>query len=54
MSTVAINAAVCSAHDLGQRTLLIDAEGREIGRVQGISEWDSPDVVAYLRQCLKP
>jgi len=35
-------------------TLLIDAQGREIGRVQGISEWDSPDAVAFLRQCLKP
>ena len=35
-------------------TLLIDAEGLEIGRVQGLSEWDSPDVVAFLRQCLKP
>ena len=35
-------------------TLLIDAQGREIGRVQGISEWDSPDAVAFLRRCLKP
>ena len=35
-------------------TLLIDAKGREIGRVQGISEWDSGDVVAFLRRCLKP
>jgi thiol-disulfide isomerase/thioredoxin len=35
-------------------TLLIDAEGREVGRVQGISEWDSRDVVAFLQRCLKP
>ncbi len=35
-------------------TLLINAEGREIGRVQGISEWDSPGVVTFLRRCLKP
>jgi thiol-disulfide isomerase/thioredoxin len=35
-------------------TLLIDAQGREIGRVQGISEWDSADTVAFLRRCLKP
>jgi len=35
-------------------TLLIDAENREIGRVQGISEWDTPDAVAFLRRCLKP
>jgi len=35
-------------------TLLIDAEGREIGRVQGISEWDAEETVAFLRRCLKP
>lgn len=35
-------------------TLLIDAQGLEIGRVQGISEWDSDDVVAFLRRRLKP
>lgn len=35
-------------------TLLINPEGLEIGRVQGISEWDSKDVVAFLRRCLTP
>ena len=35
-------------------TLLINAEGLEIGLVQGISEWDSPDRVAFLHRCLKP
>lgn len=35
-------------------TLLINAQGLEIGRVQGISEWDSKNVVAFLRRCLKP
>lgn len=35
-------------------TLLINPQGLEIGRVQGISEWDSKDVVAFLRRCLKP
>ena len=35
-------------------TLLIDPQGREVGRVQGISEWDSGKVVEFLRWCLKP
>ncbi len=35
-------------------TLLINPKGLEIGRVQGISEWDSKDIVAFLRRCLKP
>jgi len=35
-------------------TLLINAQGLEIGRVQGISEWDTKNVVAFLRRCLKP
>ncbi|SMH26156.1 TlpA family protein disulfide reductase [Mesorhizobium australicum] len=30
-------------------TLLIDREGREIGRVIGPAEWDSPEVVAFIR-----
>ncbi|MGF7174244.1 TlpA family protein disulfide reductase [Azospirillum doebereinerae] len=31
-------------------TLLVDQEGRELGRVEGAVEWDSPEVVAFLRQ----
>ena len=31
-------------------TLLLDQEGREIGRKIGEAEWDSPDMVALLRQ----
>lgn len=30
-------------------TLLIDAEGRELGRLIGPAEWDAPDMVAFLR-----
>ncbi len=30
-------------------TLLIDAEGRELGRMEGAVEWDSPEVLAFLR-----
>jgi thiol-disulfide isomerase/thioredoxin len=30
-------------------TLLIDREGREIGRLLGPAEWDSPAMVAFLR-----
>ena len=35
-------------------TLLINSDGLEVGRVQGASEWDSKDAVAFLRRCLKP
>lgn len=31
-------------------TLLIDAEGREVGRKLGVLEWDSPLVIAALQQ----
>ena len=30
-------------------TVLIDAEGREIGRSFGAQPWDHPDTIAYLR-----
>lgn len=30
-------------------TILIDREGREIGRLVGPAEWDAPEVVAILR-----
>ncbi|MDX2028424.1 MAG: TlpA disulfide reductase family protein [Alphaproteobacteria bacterium] len=29
-------------------TLLIDPQGREIGRVSGNAEWDAPDTIAFL------
>src|SRR5260370_39697661 len=29
-------------------TLLIDREGREIGRLIGPAEWDSPDIAAFI------
>ncbi|WP_448206374.1 TlpA family protein disulfide reductase [Azospirillum sp. sgz302134] len=31
-------------------TLLVDQEGRELGRIEGAVEWDSPEVVAFLRK----
>lgn len=34
-------------------TLLVDAAGREVGRVIGIAEWDTPAVVAAVRACVK-
>ena len=34
-------------------TMLIDAEGREIGRLVGAAAWDSPEAEAYLRRVLK-
>lgn len=33
-------------------TLLIDAEGREIGRLAGPAEWDEPQFVAFIRSRL--
>jgi thiol-disulfide isomerase/thioredoxin len=30
-------------------TLLIDRDGREVGRLVGPAEWDSPDMVVFLR-----
>ena len=33
-------------------TLFIDREGREVGRVTGPAEWDSPEVVAAIRRYL--
>ena len=29
-------------------TLLIDPEGREVGRLIGPTEWDSPEMIAFL------
>ena len=34
-------------------TVLVDADGREVGRKIGPAEWDSPQTVALLRQRLK-
>lgn len=35
-------------------TILIDAEGREIGRLVGPAEWDSPDAVRLIEASLTP
>lgn len=35
-------------------TLLIDPEGREIGRVEGDAEWDSPDALAFIQNKINP
>ncbi|MGH6661973.1 MAG: TlpA family protein disulfide reductase [Rhodospirillales bacterium] len=34
-------------------TLLIDAAGREVGRLVGPSEWDAPEMVSFLRKHVK-
>ncbi|WP_336174599.1 TlpA family protein disulfide reductase [Ensifer sp. MJa1] len=34
-------------------TLLIDAEGRELGRLIGPAEWDAPDMVAFLKSVVE-
>ena len=33
-------------------TLLIDRQGREIGRLVGPAEWDSPEMIAFLKRKL--
>jgi hypothetical protein len=33
-------------------TVLIDAEGREVGRVLGVAEWDVEETITFLRACL--
>ena len=33
-------------------TLLIDVDGREVGRALGAAEWDSDGVVNFLKRCL--
>lgn len=33
-------------------TLLIDSDGRELGRLIGPAEWDAPDMVAFLRSII--
>ncbi|MCZ6638059.1 MAG: TlpA disulfide reductase family protein, partial [Alphaproteobacteria bacterium] len=33
-------------------TLLIDGDGREIGRLVGPADWDTPDMVAFLKKRL--
>jgi thiol-disulfide isomerase/thioredoxin len=30
-------------------TLLIDPQGREVARLEGIAEWDAPEVVGYFK-----
>ncbi|KSV92960.1 MULTISPECIES: TlpA disulfide reductase family protein [Sinorhizobium/Ensifer group] len=34
-------------------TLLIDADGRELGRLIGPAEWDAPDMVAFLKSIVE-
>ncbi len=33
-------------------TLLINARGLEVGRVEGAAEWDGKEAVAFLKRCL--
>ena len=33
-------------------TVLFNKKGREVGRVIGMADWDSPEVVAFIRRCL--
>lgn len=33
-------------------TLLIDRDGRELGRLIGPAEWDAPDMIAFIKQMI--
>lgn len=35
-------------------TLLLDREGNEVGRLLGPAEWDSPEMVTFIRSYLEP
>ena len=35
-------------------TVIFDHQGFEVGRVTGIAEWDAPETVGFLKQCLGP
>jgi thiol-disulfide isomerase/thioredoxin len=35
-------------------TILIDRDSREIGRLIGVAEWDSPEMVAFLKSIVTP
>jgi hypothetical protein len=46
-----------AARDLGvlglPTTLLVDRNGRELGRLIGPAEWDTPAMVAFIREYLE-
>jgi thiol-disulfide isomerase/thioredoxin len=35
-------------------TVLIDSHGKEIGRILGIAEWDSSEIVGFVREHMSP
>lgn len=51
-----IDASMQATFDLGApglpTTLLIDGEGRELGRLIGPAEWDTPEMIAFLKNHL--
>lgn len=48
-----VDASMRASFDLGAvglpTTLLIDADGRELGRLVGPAEWDTPEMIAFLK-----
>jgi thiol-disulfide isomerase/thioredoxin len=34
-------------------SILIDADGRELGRLEGAAKWDSPETIAFLKHFMK-
>ncbi len=50
-----LNAAFSMAADIRglPTTLLIDGEGRELGRLRGMAEWDGPVIKAQIREIIR-
>ena len=45
---------LAAANNIGglPTTVFVDGEGREVGRLMGMVEWDSPEMLEHLRSCL--
>jgi thiol-disulfide isomerase/thioredoxin len=52
-----VDSSMRAMHTLGAlglpTTLLLDREGNEVGRLLGPAEWDSPEMVAFIRAYLE-
>ncbi|MGL4287293.1 MAG: TlpA family protein disulfide reductase [Phreatobacter sp.] len=54
---IAVDSSARALRDLGifgiPVTLLVDRDGSELGRLIGPAEWDSPEMLAFLREQIK-
>ena len=53
---IRVDTSARAAGDLGAvglpTTLLLDRQGRELGRLVGPAEWDQPDMIGFLKQVI--